>query len=66
MVQNRSDRPGRDGGTRIAPDVRAEADRLRRLSDPKLTAPIYDDSSEDQLSDQRRTFFGRLRAALFS
>ncbi len=36
MVPERSDRPTRDGGTQIVPELRAEADRLRHLSDPKL------------------------------
>ncbi len=52
MVPERADRPTRDGGTQIVPELRAEADRLRHLSDPKLTAPIYDESSDAE-SDRR-------------
>lgn len=64
MVPERSDRPTRDGGTQIVPELRAEADRLRHLSDPKLTAPIYDESSDAESDRRRPTFFARLREAL--
>jgi len=65
MVQDRVNRPMRDGDTQIAPELRAEADRLRHLSDPKLTAPIYGESSDTESDHRRPTFFARLREALW-
>lgn len=65
VLQDTSDQPAGDGGARITPELRAEADRLRRLSDPQLTAPIFDDSSDDKSPDRQRTFFDRLREVLF-
>ncbi len=47
MIRERANRPTRDGGAHIAPDLRAEADRFRHLSDPKLTALSYGEASDD-------------------
>ncbi len=47
MIRERADRPTRDDGTHIAPELRVEADHLRHLSDPKLTALIYGEPSDD-------------------
>ncbi len=66
MIQQGADQPTGDGGTQVAPDLRIEADRLRRLSDPTLTAPIYGESRDNESQRRRLTFFGRLRDALLS
>ncbi len=65
MTQDVSDQPRGNSAAQVSPELRAEADRLRRLSDPKLTAPIYGDPSDNGSYRRRPTFFGRLREALF-
>ncbi len=47
MIQERADRPTGYDGTHIAPELRVEANHLRHLSGPKLTALIYDEPSDD-------------------
>ena len=66
MIRQGADQPTGDDSTRVAPDVRMEADRLRHLSDPKLTAPIYGESRGNASQRRRLTFFDRLRDALLS
>jgi len=66
MIQQGADQPTGDSSTQIAPDLWMEADRLRHLSDPKLTAPIYGESRDNASQRRQFMFFGRLRDALLS
>jgi len=63
MTQDRSDQRA-ESNDKPGASLRAEADRLRRLSDPTLTAPIYGKAPDDGLAHRKTTLFGRLRDAL--